>query len=454
MIRPTKLDDNPVRYSIPMLLFITACLLLAQHYLPTTLRAGMNSDDLIARSGGNSARQVAYLVLGLIGFVGAYATRRKHVPFVKNLRVIVPLALLLAWCVLSIGWSDMAMIATKRIVVVGLMFLGSFGLAVSWKSTDILRFITFSSALQVSIGFVSELALGYFNPAASAYRFGGTLTPNEQGYLCMVLIISSMCLGKAMQVQGSATWLCRTLAAYGFILLLLTRSRGALLGLAIAALFYFLLVVHAHHKTLAVFLIGTFTLVLVMSGVGAAILNTLDRGGQGSEDLTGRAPLWTELMGYVDERPWVGRGYESFWNAQTMDDVYQHQHWPVDSAHSQYVESLLTIGIIGMALHTIALLAGMIEGIRLFRSGRDLVYFLASAMCCIYLACGSLEALLIVKPSSISFYLAMLLCSMMVHRQPDEVLVPVKSSARFYSTRKIEKLASPLTRTTNRLSGD
>jgi O-antigen ligase len=187
---------------------------------------------------------------------------------------------------------------------------------------------------------------------------------------------------------------------------------------------------------LTAFLIGSFTVILVMSGAGAKLLDTLSRGGQGAEDFTGRAPLWTELMDYVHERPWTGHGYESFWNAQTEDDIYKHQHWPVDSAHSEYVESLLTIGIIGMVLHTLVLLIGMIEGIRLFRKGHNLVFFLGSSLCCIYLVGGSLEAILVVKPSPISFYLAMLLCSMMVRSRTAAAEIPIKAAPRFVSGRE------------------
>ena len=169
-----------------------------------------------------------------------------------------------------------------------------------------------------------------------------------------------------MKLRGMPTWPYSLLAAYGVVFLLLTRSRGALVAFGIAILFYFLFVMRTQKKVLTAFLIGSFAMILIVTGSGAKLFEALGRSGEGSENFTGRAPLWTELMDYVDERPWTGHGYESFWNAQTMDDVYKHQHWPVDSAHSEYVESLLTIGIVGMILHTFTLLGGMIEGIRLF----------------------------------------------------------------------------------------
>jgi exopolysaccharide production protein ExoQ len=443
VISTIRVKKNPVRYSTPMMLLLAACLLFAQHYRPSVIHGGMTNNDLVAQAGGNSSRQIAYVLIGAIGIVGMLYVRRQKKPlFSASYWLTIPLTLLVGWCMLSISWSDMPMVATKRIIVLGLLFLGSFGLALSWESIDIVKFIVFSSAIHVTISLVSDIVTGFFAPASPEYRFAGTLTPNEQGYLCVVFTISSVCLGKMMKSRGEPRWLYSSLAIYGFILLILTRSRGALIALGISMLFYFLLVVQTRKKVLGAFLLGTFSLALIMSGSGTKVLDTLTRGGDGTENFTGRAPLWDELMGYVDERPWTGFGYESFWNAQTMDDVYRHQHWPVESAHSQYVESLLTIGIIGMVLHSIALLSGLIQGIRRFLSTRNLMFFLAAVMCCIYLVGGSLEAILIVKPSPISFYFAILLCSMMVpSKAEDRVTTPV---ARLIPSTDVRKFTPQL----------
>ena len=121
------------------------------------------------------------------------------------------------------------------------------------------------------------------------------------------------------------------------------------------------------------------------------------------------SPLWQELLTYADRHFLLGYGYEGFWTTATIDDVSNHQHWQIDSAHSSYIESLLTLGIVGVTLHTLALLAGLIEGIRLYRRTRRLLFLLAAALCAVYLLGGTLEAILLIKPSPISFYVALLL---------------------------------------------
>jgi exopolysaccharide production protein ExoQ len=424
--------SNPVRYSVPMLLLLTACLFYTQHYPTAVVHLGFSRNDLIGEAQGNSARQIAFLILGLVGALGVYYTRptltRSERPHRWDLQMLVPIAGLLGWCLLSILWSDMRVTASTRLLVVALTFLSCFGLALSWTRLEMLRFVALSSGMYLSVGVISELAGGFFHPAAGDYRFAGTLTPNEQGYLCMALVISSVCMMRSLSRFGQPILGYLSLASYGFVFLLLTRCRGALLALAVASVLYFLIVLDLKKKVLAFLLVSTSALLAVVGGLLPILTDTLTRGGEGSENLTGRGPLWTELMEYVNQKPWLGRGYESFWTVTTIDDLFRHQHWAINSAHSEYIESMLTIGVIGMVLHTLLLLMGMVEGIRLFLKTDDVVYFLAAGLCCIYLTGGFLEVLLIIKPSIVSFYLTLLLCSIALSGSVKE---PVAQSQPF-----------------------
>ena len=73
-------------------------------------------------------------------------------------------------------------------------------------------------------------------------------------------------------------------------------------------------------------------------------------------------------------------------------------------------------------------------------------------MCCVYLAGGYLEAILIVKASPISFYLALLLCSMMVRSQAEETGIPLRAAPTFASTKGLGKLERQLARGARRLT--
>ena len=68
-----------------------------------------------------------------------------------------------------------------------------------------------------------------------------------------------------------------------------------------------------------------------------------------SEALTGRVPIWTELLGYVRARPLQGYGYESFWTAKHIEDVSDDLQWPLREAHNAYLDAVLSVGLIGVA---------------------------------------------------------------------------------------------------------
>ena len=53
-----------------------------------------------------------------------------------------------------------------------------------------------------------------------------------------------------------------------------------------------------------------------------------------SETLTGRIPIWTELMSYVRARPLQGYGYESFWTAKHIEAISDEMEWPLREAHN------------------------------------------------------------------------------------------------------------------------
>ena len=402
--------QNPIQYSIPLVLLLTVCLLFAEHGSARQMHGNIDLDFIISKQSGRLSRQVAYVLLGLIGMLGLSGARKWGRPaMVWNPRITVILGLLLSWSAASLLWTDAPGTTARRLFVIGLTFLGAIGLTVSWNRTEVLKFIAISAALQVSVGVFAEIMYGYFTPLDPSYRFAGTLPWNSQGYLCLALTLAGLALAKQ---NGSRRWLYRAMTAYGFVALLLTRSRGALSAIAVALIVFWLVSTDLKQKAATVLACGTITTLLIMSSVAPRLLNVLNRGGEGGSDFTGRGPLWTELMSYVDRRPWTGYGYEAFWTETTIDDVSGDQKWAIDTAHSGYMEGILMLGVIGLSLHTLVLVAGSVEGIRLFLTTHDLAFLLAAGFCCVYLTGGILEALWILKTSQSSFYFAMLLCLM------------------------------------------
>ena len=65
-----------------------------------------------------------------------------------------------------------------------------------------------------------------------------------------------------------------------------------------------------------------------------------------ADTLTNRVPLWNECLEYIEQRPWLGYGYDSFWTPHRVFLISQHQGWEIPHSHNGYIEMLLSLGLI------------------------------------------------------------------------------------------------------------
>lgn len=81
--------------------------------------------------------------------------------------------------------------------------------------------------------------------------------------------------------------------------------------------------------------------------------------------LTGRTDIWTVLFEQIGKRPWFGHGYAVFWLDESPPaiEVRQRTQWMVPTAHNGWLETWLSIGLVGVlmfvAIYVLALIAAM-----------------------------------------------------------------------------------------------
>ncbi len=95
-----------------------------------------------------------------------------------------------------------------------------------------------------------------------------------------------------------------------------------------------------------------------------------------SAELTGRLPIWTELMHYVDRRPLIGYGYESFWTAENIEDLSETLEWRFRQAHSGYIDAILSAGLVGALCLLLIVLLGIYKAAVRFRNNNYICYCL------------------------------------------------------------------------------
>jgi O-antigen ligase len=300
---------------------------------------------------GSALRQTAYLSLGGLGLV--LLCRRDGRRLSLSEPAALAILLLAAWSAASLAWSDDRYLTFKRIVTFGCCLLAALGTARQVSLRDFHRMTVLILLVYAAIGVAAEVALGTFRPWSADYRFAGTVHPNTQGLNAAALILGLVLLPRA----GRNRRLLIALLVSAGAILLLTRSRSACFGLAAALVAVGLLRASRRVKILAACAAAgaAAAAILAVATVGlpddSSMLDALLLGRtEDAATLTGRVPLWSELFGYIRQSPWTGYGYDTFWTPSRIEDVSDAAGWTINSAHSTYLEAILSFGLIGAAL--------------------------------------------------------------------------------------------------------
>lgn len=300
---------------------------------------------------GSVTRQLALLLAGLWAGVWLLAYR-------PRLRLDGRLAgLALAFLLVvaaSIGWAHDPLLSAKRAGTLLVFATCCLALALQIGVARLASFVCWCGAIVVVTSVGAELALGTFSPLEPDYRFAGLMHPNEQGIYCGCLVLAGASLASRGR-RGAAA--CGVLTGIGLLLLLLTKSRISLASTIAGLVFYAALTsARARYWLLLASTAGAIASVpLIFLGPRglAPFLTVLGMGRPQDASmvltLTGRTELWRVLLQYVAERPLLGYGYGGFWTPPRLVALTQHEGWALGSAHSQYIEVLLQVGVFGLA---------------------------------------------------------------------------------------------------------
>jgi len=406
--RPSTLDSHGRPFFWLALAVVFAAFFLANHDLLVSKAEAFTgtADEMEQQAaGGNTLRRLAFLSLAGLGVLGFVLPARRRMEWRSPL-VLLVLALA-GWSVLSAGWSDMPSMTLRRVMVLSCLLLAAFGLVRQLSPREWLHLAWIIPAAGLLIGLGAELSLGTFRPWSADYRFSGTLHPNTQGLSLAAMCFATFCLardrrseigGRRSEVGGSSNgqFVLRppssdmrpagylVLFAVGLLFLVLTKSRTSVAGVLVGVT----LLVTLRTASTWKWSLGLAALWAVsLAAITVSLLNidvedqltqmALMGRKEQAESLTGRMPIWTTLADHVARRPLVGYGYDSFWTADRIDTVSSELQWGVREAHSAYLDTVLSVGLVGGLL----LLAVVFVGLRTsseqyLQSGHPLFGFL------------------------------------------------------------------------------
>lgn len=274
---------------------------------------------------------------------------------------------ILALVLLSFFWSEIPGRTLSR----SFSFTGSTLLGVYFATR-----YTVKQQLQLlgwTFGLVVGLSLGYAlllpkygimgGVHAGAWRGIYTHKNNFGKMMTLSSIVFTLLL---LSGQKQRLWFSLGLGL-SVMLLLLSTSKGALVNvvamwsaIAVCRLFrlqYHLLVISLGSIAIAA---GGASLWLV-DNLESIVVDVLGK----DLTLTGRTDLWMSVLEMIKQRPWLGYGYQAFWNGLDGPSavVWRAEAWRVPDAHNGFLDLLLQLGIVGMVVFLVGYFANIVGSI-------------------------------------------------------------------------------------------
>jgi O-antigen ligase len=366
---PVTTNSSPVALPPRRLLLLAAMLAGAFffvdcHSLAPQSLDGDEAEEVLADAvgSGSMARRVAYLVVAGTGLVLAAGHSETLARRLRPMAIVLTGYLTLVAA--SVLWSTDAAMTVRRVLAFSCFAVGAWGLSrrLSLRDLAVLCLVVTAAYMLLAVG--AELLYGTFQPWATDFRFRGTTHPNQSAMYCASLCLAAACLAG---VPGSPRRLLAGLFVAGLMLLVLTRSRTgtAAFGVAFVALW---IVKSIRERRLlvpmaALTLLTAGALVASCCGVDLAkhLPNAvlLGRAHETDDPLNGRSELWEELFQSIQERPVLGYGYGSFWNASRVQEFSTEFHWGINGAHSAILETALAVGWLGLAVVALLIVLGL-----------------------------------------------------------------------------------------------
>lgn len=356
------------RFLWPLLAIVIAAMFLIEHDMRASLvfQSMVNATSLEqldaegAMFAQSSGRQIGGLMLGALGVL-LLLQRGRHGRATSG-----PLAgwllFFFAWALLSVAWAADPALTARRLVLFVCMGVGAWALATRFSPREIAALALAGPLLYLGVGVYAEYTNGTLAITTPGYRFAGTVHPNAQAINCALLSLSAFYF---VRTTRRRRWFFVAVLALALVMLYLTKSRTALASTVVAVVSFEAMLLTGPRRV-AVLIGGAASVValfLLSSVLLPAMQDKLTLGRTDvSEDfgtLTGRWPLWTQLTGFVAERPVLGYGYGGFWNYDNSMEVIEEQGWPISHAHNAYLDTMLELGPLGLLALVVALIVGL-----------------------------------------------------------------------------------------------
>ncbi|MBP0443320.1 O-antigen ligase family protein [Roseomonas sp. SSH11] len=352
--------------------------------------------------GGPGRLHLAYVALGIFFYSGAQIDlegtgTQGEIGSVNPFSTVIQLTLLLGGMALALRYHRRCLAVLPRLWPI-LLLLAVIGLSVLWSAQPASTMRRSVSALGLTLYLVTtcatfgaqrfmRLVLLTLVGTAIAGLAEAVLRPqvgmDVGDYANAVRGLYYQKNAQGMALFGAALALCylvldrgrilaRDLAFVAFLLVTLVLSRSTtsllltMLAFGLTAL-VFLFERGGAWRLLAVTGMVMALLLLLPLPAALTVEDLFDLIGKDAS-LTGRTFIWEEAWKAVQNRPLLGYGYSAFWVADSdrVRAIQRVVDWNVPTAHSGYLDVMLQLGWLGLAVLLVML------GCTLYRTARGM----------------------------------------------------------------------------------
>jgi exopolysaccharide production protein ExoQ len=325
------------------------------------------------------------IYIGLI-VAGIVVLWRRQTAVVRILRANSAICFFLAYCAMSICWSDYPDVAFKRWI----RLLGDF--------TIVLIVLTDrdpSSAIKqllTRVGFIlvpCSILLNKYYPKLSRFydpytgrQFvsGVATDKNMLGMSCLVYGLGVLWQFLEAYRAPKSRERTRHLIAQGVVLsmvLLLFAAADSMSSLSCFTMGGGLIVATSLFKIarkpamvyLMVAAVVGASFAILFLHIGGGALESMGR----NPTLTGRTEIWKGLLMYSGN-PLIGTGFDSFWLGERMTHIWASGGllYGINEAHNGYLETYLNLGCIGVTILAVLIVTGFRNIIATLRRNTDI----------------------------------------------------------------------------------
>lgn len=283
--------------------------------------------------------------------------------------------LLVLLALLSFSWSALPNVSLRRAISILLATLYATILFFRFKPRELMNilFVVFTviilSSLIVIVFFPD---IGIMGGGHSGSWQGVMNHKNAFGRISLLAML--IFYHKFLTVKGIRKTLILLLIVISTFMLIKSNSATAFVLLGILGLAVWMIRTSWRlRKDWPIFILFIVSLMLILSllliSEYTSILELLGR----DTTLTGRLPLWKNIMPYLIEKFWFGYGYRVFWVDPTgpYPLIWSAVHWQPLHAHNGYIDLLLSFGFSGLIIVLIVIVGLFINAFRCVMRNRN-----------------------------------------------------------------------------------